>query len=291
MKNTPPSNDRCGANPRIAVQRVQPARHLRSVVSAAVMLGVTGCASILHSVTADTAAPGTSKNAGPVPAHAQNSVREECHPEPASAAPQYIIGYGSLMQDESRQRTSPNAGPAQPVDVSGFRRGWFAKGSAVGFSTTFLGVVPDAGSHLNAVAYRIDLTELKATDRRETSYCRTKVPSDDVMAKVPAPMQMRDGEAWIYVNTPGAAATPTAQHPIVQSYVDIFLSGCFEQEERFKLQGFARECLATTANWSANWVNDRVYPRRPFIYQPRAGQIDLLLSRELPDLFSRIRIE
>jgi hypothetical protein len=39
------------------------------------------------------------------------------------------------------------------------------------------------------------------------------------------------------------------------------------------------------------WVNDRVYPRRPFVVQPKAFQIDSLLSRELPQYFSRIRIE
>lgn len=110
------------------------------------------------------------------------------------------------------------------------------------------------------------------------------------MGTKPASMHPR-GEAWIYVNTPEAFAVPSAQFPIVQSYVDIFLSGCLEQEERFKLPGFARECLATTGNWSAHWVNDRIYPRRPFGFQPRSRQIDLMLSEELPELFSRIRIE
>ena len=279
MKTTLLPTDRCGANARIAVQRVRPTRSVRALASAAVLAAVAGCASV---------AQFAGKKEAPV---TQNSAREECHPQPASAAPQYVIGYGSLMQDESRKRTSPNAGPAQPVEVSGFRRGWFAKGAAVGFSTTYLGVVPDADSHLNAVAYRIDLAELQATDRRETSYCRKKVPLDHVRAKAAASIGAPDAEAWIYVNTPGAVATPSAQFPIVQSYVDIFLSGCFEQEERFELQGFARECLATTADWSVHWVNDRIYPRRPFIHQPRSGQIDRLLSRELPGLFSRIRIE
>jgi hypothetical protein len=69
----------------------------------------------------------------PRPAKAEN-----CHAQPDLAQAQYIIGYGSLMQDESRKRTSPQAGPAHPVEVLGYRRGWFAKGAPVGVSTTFL---------------------------------------------------------------------------------------------------------------------------------------------------------
>src|SRR4051812_45055188 len=75
----------------------------------------------------------------------------ECNPPPDADRPQYIVGYGSLMQDESRQRTSPHSGPAHPIEIEGYRRGWFARGQTVGFSTTYLGAVRDGGSHLNAV--------------------------------------------------------------------------------------------------------------------------------------------
>ena len=46
-----------------------------------------------------------------------------------------------------------------------------------------------------------------------------------------------------------------------------------------------------TTGWSEHWVNDRIYPRRPFVHQPRAGEIDRLLSASLPELFGRIRLE
>jgi len=38
-------------------------------------------------------------------------------------------------------------------------------------------------------------------------------------------------------------------------------------------------------------MNDRIYPRRPFIYQPKAGRIDQLLKEHLPQYFQHIRIE
>jgi gamma-glutamylcyclotransferase (GGCT)/AIG2-like uncharacterized protein YtfP len=215
----------------------------------------------------------------------------DCHPAPAADQPQYVVGYGSLMQGESRKRTSPQAGPAQPVQVRGFRRAWIARGDPVGFSTTFLGVAPDTQAIMTAVIYRIDTGELAATDRREAQYCRVRVPAADIRPLAQEPADLAAGQAWIYVNRPEASAAPSDRYPIVQSYVDIFVSGCLEQEERFRLDGFAQRCVATTGGWSAHWVNDRLYPRRPFLFQPRSRQIDALLSRELPAYFPQIRIE
>jgi hypothetical protein len=219
------------------------------------------------------------------------SIPAQCHPRPDPDQAQYVIGYGSLMQDESRKRTSPQAGPAHPVDVRGYRRGWFARGNPVGFSTTYLGALPDGESHLNAVVFHVDVSELMATDQREVSYCRRNVPLSDIRALDQEPSPATGGQAWIYTNDAQTIATPSARFPIVQSYVDIFVSGCLEQEQRFELKGFAQQCLATTQDWSAHWVNDRIYPRRPFIHQPKSRQIDTLLSQQLPDYFSRIKIE
>jgi len=73
--------------------------------------------------------------------------------------------------------------------------------------------------------------------------------------------------------------------------VDIFLSGCLEQEQRFELKGFAQQCVGPRATGRTIGSTDRLYPRRPFIFQPRSRQIDSLLSQQLPEYFSRIRIE
>jgi hypothetical protein len=105
-----------------------------------------------------------------------------CNLPPDSNRPQYIIGYGSLMQDESRKRTSPQAGPPHPVDIRGYRRGWFARAEAVSFGTTYLGVRPNRESRLNAVIYQVEATEVTATDQRELSYCRTNVAMSDIKA-------------------------------------------------------------------------------------------------------------
>ncbi len=195
------------------------------------------------------------------------------------------------MQDESRKRTSPQAGPAHPIEVRGYRRGWFEKGSPVGFSTTFLGVVQDPESRMNAVIYQVEPGELAGTDARERSYCREPVAAAGIRMLDAGFAAPANAQIWIYVSRGTGVALPSAQYPIVQSYVDIFLAGCLEQEQRFGVAGFAQQCIATTTGWSEHWVNDRIYPRRPFAYQPRAREIDTLLSKELPAYFSRIRIE
>lgn len=215
----------------------------------------------------------------------------ECNVAPDATRPQYVIGYGSLMQDESRKRTSPQAGPAHPIELEGYRRGWFSRGSPIGFSTTFLGLVQDAASRLNAVIYQVDVAELAPTDQRERSYCRASVARARIKPLERDYSLAPNGQAWIYVSRGPNVSLPNAKFPIVQSYVDVFLSGCLEQERRFDVAGFAQQCISTTSGWSEHWVNDRIYPRRPFVYQPRAREIDNLLSTQLPRFFSRIHIE
>jgi hypothetical protein len=211
--------------------------------------------------------------------------------EPADMTQQqYIIGYGSLMQQESRQRTAPAAGSALAIDVKGYRRGWFAKGSNTGFSTTFLGAVADNAGSFNAVLFAVNAQDLAAMDKREASYCRSAVPSTAIKATQEG-VALPSGQYWIYLNSTASIALASKEKPLVQSYVDIFISGCLEQEEQQQLPGFAQRCINSTTDWSAFWVNDRIYPRRPFIYQPKAWQIDRLLETALPALFNNIILE
>ena len=213
-----------------------------------------------------------------------------CNEVPDPKQAQYIIGYGSLMQDESRRRSVPHADTAYPVMVKGFRRGWLAKGPGVGFDATYLGIVSDQDGRFNAVLYQISPNDIPVMDNRESFYCRLAVePARYSLLKTETPIPQ--GQVWIYANKPESVATANERHPIVQSYVDIFVSGCLEQEQRYALENFAKQCLTTTSHWSTAWVNDRLYPRRPYIYQPKASQIDKLLQQQLPDYFRQIHIE
>ena len=213
---------------------------------------------------------------------------DTCHPVPKADTPQYIIGYGSLMEETSRQRSIPEATEVVPVRVQGFRRAWIAKGTAIGLSTTFLGVTKNSRSAMNAILFPVD-RDMARVDARENGYCRVPVTKSqiDTLDLSPVP----DGEIWLYANKQQNMASPSAAYPIVQSYVDVFITGCLQIGEKFQLADFARECIGSTHGWSKQWVNDRIYPRRPFIYQPKSGEIDRLLNREIPAYFQAIRIE
>ena len=67
---------------------------------------------------------------------------------------------------------------------------------------------------------------------------------------------------------------------MVQSYVEIGINGCLELEALYRgVKGsFVQEFIRTTSGWNANWVNDRLYPRRPFIYAPNGSAIDRALK-------------
>jgi hypothetical protein len=218
---------------------------------------------------------------------------EDCHPEIHPEVPQYVIGYGSLMEKASRDRTAPNTGANLPVMVTGYERSWHLRGSGVGFGTTYLGVQLKAGAPMVAALYRnFTGQDILATDQRELYYCRDEVD--------PGALRMLDGSAapetgqiWVYVSKPEAVDPPNADYPIVQSYVDIFITGCLQLAGRVVGQNedFAKQCITTTSGWSPHWVNDRLLPRRPFIYQPNASEIDRLLFEGVPDEFRMIRIE
>src|SRR6516225_4298804 len=86
---------------------------------------------------------------------------------------------------------------------------------------------------------------------------------------------------YIFISNPAdisKTGEPTAAIPLVQSYVDICINGCQEIEAQYSSAGgFVQESIRTATGWNAYWVNDRIYPRRPFIYVPNASQIDQVL--------------
>lgn len=212
-----------------------------------------------------------------------------CHPTVNPNTPQYIVGYGSLIQNESKKKTYLNVGPSIPVIVDGYQRGWIQKGMPIGSSATFLGVVRNKSSQFNGVIFNLPPSAIFLYDKREMHYCREEVLPKQL--KMLNQQTIPKGQFWIYVSTPEKTAAPSARYPITQSYVDVFLSGCLEVERTYQLKNFAKNCVNTTHHWSPIWVNDRIYPRRPFVYQPDAIQIDQLLSEKMPKIFKQISIE
>jgi len=210
-------------------------------------------------------------------------------------AQDYILGYGSLIDAESRKRTTPDVHTASPVIAKGFARGWWAPGKNVGFAPTYLGVKIEENAQLNGVIYPVSSAELEATDRREGLYERVVIPPEDLTMLDGSQDVPADSVIWIYALPADAAVpVPTADRPIVQSYVDICLTGCLDIEDQYPLAkdaGYANMFIEHTQDWNEFWVNDRLYPRRPFIFVPRCFQIDRMLHGFMPELFEQIYLE
>jgi hypothetical protein len=180
-----------------------------------------------------------------------------------------------------------------PARVRGYARGWWARTGAVGFSPTFVGAIPEKSASLNGVVYAVSDEELAATNKREAGYTPTDITKDvEILTGGPVPK----GKVWMYVNDftkekPLKDSLPTAQFPIVQSYVDICLTGCLQIEQGFPDAGnFAVEFITSTQEWSKYWENDRAYPRRAPFVVPKAQDIDELLQKHLPKLFAAIQL-
>tara|TARA_E500000178_G_C16697205_1_gene606496 strand:- start:74 stop:691 length:618 start_codon:yes stop_codon:yes gene_type:complete len=201
-----------------------------------------------------------------------------------------MIGYGSLMNSESRKRTNPEAKYVFPVLVNGFKRLWGIGSDEYGI--TFLTIVKSKGSIFNGAYYKTDYNNIIATDNREQGYCRIKVDKDKIkplgLDKIPK------GDYWVYAqkNTE-KIILPSKKRPIVQSYVDIFLNGCIEIGDQFQLPGFLSKCIETTHMWLNpneinSWINDRIHPQRPFD-NPNAFKIDKILHKKFKNYYKHIK--
>jgi hypothetical protein len=208
-----------------------------------------------------------------------------------SARPQYIFGYGSLVQRQSRVETWSRAEFASPVIVHGVSRGWFDQTGGTSWNPTYLGAQLSKDAVCNGVIFPVTSAEFAAYGEREVGYQLTKIDGSQV-TMLDGSQTVPEADIWFYGNT--GKKFPSSEHPIVQSYVDVCLDGCLEIETTYPLArqaNFAEQFLRTTSNWQPPWINDRIYPWRPFVYVPRAAQIDALIRKVLgEDIFAKITL-
>lgn len=131
----------------------------------------------------------------------------------------------------------------------------------------------ETGQPINGIVYAAGGADMGLVDEREEGYARVAVPWEQVEAiswnALPDPGRSR---LWMYV--PDQSAGPTRDYPILQTYLDVCLTGCLEFGE-----DFTEEFLETTFGWNAFWINDRVLARRPWIHCPNYAAIDGLLKK------------
>lgn len=199
-------------------------------------------------------------------------------PHPHEIPKHFLIGYGSLVNEESRMRSLGRDIVVIPVRIStefGYRRTWNTR--IAGMMTT-LGLVKaeeGQGSTINGVLYAVKETDLPIWDKRERSYNRIEVPWQYITSLCWAQLP-KEGTAWIYVTKPEFQGTATLAEPVTQSYVDVVMEGFMDFSDEF-----AQEFIETTDNWPRYWLNDRLVARRPWEHNPKALHIDQLIRETL----------
>lgn len=198
-----------------------------------------------------------------------------------------LLGYGSLLSRDSRERHSGIYTQGLPVRVSGFKRAWVTR--SLQEKQTYVGAVADNTSQLNAQLIPTDINpSLRA---REKHYRFVEVPSSAIEQVVPLSSSkprsnqschnaaLRDAlsnhQLWL-------CETLLCHHasndfPVSQSYIDTCLTGCFEHGGLSEATAFIEQ----THGWDHPRVNDRgspLYPRAARISTQRLAQIDALLS-------------
>ncbi|MEU9111057.1 gamma-glutamylcyclotransferase family protein [Streptomyces sp. NPDC048483] len=215
----------------------------------------------------------------------QVSTKAEARESDSSS--QYIFGYGSLIQKESREETWSKAGKSFPVSVQGITRGWYDRVDTVSWGPTYLGAFPDRRSTCNGVIFQVAQGELREFADREEGYKLIRIPPGDITMldgrSAPPP-----GSFWYF----GSASRRyvSQDFPIVQSYVDVCVSGCLEVEDEFpasRTAKFAQNFFTATTDWKTPWINDRIYPWRPFVHVPQANKIDTLIRDQLGEKMFR----
>ena len=86
---------------------------------------------------------------------ASPSLSSTCHPQTNTKLPQYVVGYGSLIDEQSKKRTDPTAEESFPISVKGYQRHCGVHGNLPGLNATFLSIVENHSTSFNGVIYKL----------------------------------------------------------------------------------------------------------------------------------------
>ena len=156
----------------------------------------------------------------------------------------FFFGYGSLVNRATHGY--PNAAPAT---VTGWARSWRkTKLRKVAFLTAV-----EADAEIDGLIAAVPGADWAALDIREWAYHR--LPVVEIEHSHPPLTDIQ-----IYRTRPEHDADPSADHPILLSYIDVVVQGYLQE---FGLDG-ADRFFATTRGWDVAVLNDRaapIYPR------------------------------
>lgn len=170
----------------------------------------------------------------------------------------YFFGYGSLVNARTHDYEN-----VQVATLKGWRRAWRASPLR---AVCYLTAVPCADSEIDGLVASVPGADWGALDLRERAYAR--VPLGDEVTH-----QAGDIEVAVYAISDGAHRAPTAQNPVLLSYLDVVVQGYLHMFGRAGVERF----FATTDGWHAPIQNDRdapIYPRAQMLTDAERGLVD-----------------
>lgn len=157
----------------------------------------------------------------------------------------FFFGYGSLVNCDTHVYQ-----PVHRAQARGWRRAWRATQDR---QLAFLTAVADPGVQIDGLIAPVPDGDWAALDAREYAYDRHDA-AHQITHEAPSA-----GRIAIYAIAPDRMGPPTAEHPILLSYLDVVIQGYLRH---FGADGVAR-FVATTDGWHAPVLNDRATPRYP----------------------------
>lgn len=162
---------------------------------------------------------------------------------------QYVFGYGSLICTRARPEITLHSDKTIPVRLSGYHRFW--NGDSLS-KYAVVAVEKRSDGTCNGILIEINESDLPALDARESCYERVSISQSEL-----TPLgsdEVPQGDIWVYKSK--RKVPIYSGSPLIQSYIDVILTGCLEYGHEF-----ATEFLQTTSGWSESWLNDREQPK------------------------------
>ena len=205
--------------------------------------------------------------------------------------PVMYFGYGSLVNRDTRDPSEK----VLPATLHGWERQWahHAHSLAREESPDRLGVCPltiseSASSAIDGVLAEISADDLPLLDKRERGYERLTLQasrfsfepasiSPDAGLVLDEKNMARVSIVYVYRSLEAQRGWANDQYPLIQSYIDVVLSG---YRRLFGEQG-VRRFLASTRGWDGPLVNDRdnpIYPRAVKLGDKELAWIDTLIE-------------
>ncbi|MCU7553041.1 gamma-glutamylcyclotransferase [Alteromonas sp. ASW11-19] len=197
--------------------------------------------------------------------------------------PHIVVGYGSLMNTDSRQRFSAIPHDGIPVELKGFTRAWVTRSQQE--RQTYVGAMPDSNAVLNAQLLPSLMDPSLAQRERDYQFVSVSVADlhfdIDPHAEAMLLPWLETRSLWVCETLLQQPADE--EFPVHQTYIDTCLAGCIEHAGDQEAVRF----IETTQLWDHPRINDRgtpVYPRAGRVSADMYERIDRIMGAHLPDV-------